>query len=87
MIFGLFIHYFIGATYFLKGDFVYKFSYDTMDVEKGFPKNLKRYFIKCPRQKCEFYNNSKLTFKRFKSWHKIILARKYFKTLNGTFVN
>ena len=55
MIFGLFIHYFIGATYFLKGDFVYKFSYDTMDVEKGFPKNLKRYFIKCPRQKCEFY--------------------------------
>jgi len=40
-----------GATYFLKGDFVYKFSYDTMDVEKGFPKNLKRYFIKCPRQK------------------------------------
>jgi len=40
-----------GATYFLKNDEIYKFSNFKLKVDKRYPKDLRKYFIRCPGQK------------------------------------
>jgi len=40
-----------GSTYFFKDDQVFRFSDTRLEVDKRYPKDLKRYFIRCPEQK------------------------------------